>query len=92
MTRGKWLLITGPVLAVLAIGLAIFIAWPTGPRGGLAQSDAIRIARVHAGPQATSVISAEIRENFNTGFAPCPSVVVGSDFQRQLATDMYWCL
>lgn len=68
MTRSKWVLITGSVLAVLVIGLAIIRLWPTGPHGGLSQSDAIRIARTHAGPQATSVISAEIRENFNTGF------------------------
>lgn len=68
MSRSKSVLITGSILAVLVIGLAIIKLWPTGPHGGLSQSDAIRIAQAHAGPQATSVIAAEIRENFNTGF------------------------
>jgi len=60
--------ITGSVIAVLAIGLAIFRLWPTVPHDGLTRADAIRIARTHAGPQATSVISAEIRKDFKTGF------------------------
>lgn len=68
MTRAKWVLTSCSVLAVLVIGLAIVKLWPTVPRGGLSQADAIRIARTHAGPQVTRVISAEIRENFNTGF------------------------
>ena len=68
MTRRKLGLIAGSVIAVLAIGVAIFTLWPAGPHGGLTRADAIRIARTHAGPQATSVISAEIRKDFNTGF------------------------
>ena len=68
VTRGNWVLITGSVIAVVAIGLAIFRLWPTVPHDGLARADAIRIARTHAGPQATSVISAEIRKDFDTGF------------------------
>jgi hypothetical protein len=68
MTEGKWLLISGSLVALLAIGVAIFTLWPSGPHGGLTREDAIRIARTHAGSQATSVISAEIRKDFNTGF------------------------
>ncbi len=68
MTRGKWALLTCSAIALLAIGLAILRLWPTVPNDGLARADAIRIARTHAGPQATTVISAEIRKDFNTGF------------------------
>lgn len=68
MTRHKWVLIAAGLIVVLGIGLATFKLWPTGPHGGLTQADAVRIARTHAGPQATTVISAEIRHDFDTGF------------------------
>ena len=57
------------IIAVAGLAFLTFQLWPRGPQGGLAQTDAIKIAQAHVDQGSTGVRSAELRHDFRTGFA-----------------------
>ena len=57
------------IIAVAGLAFLTFQLWPRGPHGGLAETDAIKIAQAHVDQGSTGVRSAELRHDFRTGFA-----------------------
>jgi hypothetical protein len=67
------ILILGSIVTVLALASLGILAWGQSqaggpPRGGLTRTQAIQAAWDHVDPGAVGVASAEVRQDFNTGF------------------------
>ena len=58
----------GIIVVAVLLGFVGFQLWPRGPHGGVTQSNAINVARAHVDPGSTSIRSAELRQDFHTGF------------------------
>ena len=67
----KRLLAIGIVVVLLAIGSLVVLIWGATqggpPRGGLTRTQAVQAAWNHADRGALSVLSSEVRKDFNTG-------------------------
>ena len=72
MTLRRRAVAAGIIIAAVVLGFVAFQLWPRGPHGGVTQSDAIRVAQAHVGQGSTSIRSAELRQDFHTGFDLAP--------------------
>ncbi len=67
--RSRRLILISAVTGVLAIAaIVVVVLLSQSPGRGLSQDNAVRIARTHVSTAATSVLSTEVRQNFDTGF------------------------
>jgi hypothetical protein len=64
----KRLLVLGGVGLLLSVAVLVLLLWSSPPRGGLTRAQAIQAAWTHVDKGAVAVSSAEVRQNFNTGF------------------------
>jgi len=67
------LVVIGSIVTVLSLASLGILAWGATqgggpPRGGLTRTQAIQAAWDHVDPGAVGVASAEVRQDFNTGF------------------------
>ena len=72
MTIRRPVVAAGIITAAVVIGFVAFQLWSRGPHGGLTQADAIRVAQAHVDQGSTSIRSAELRQDFHTGFDLSP--------------------
>lgn len=67
-SRRRMLLLLGILAVVVAVVTVLGMQSPDSPGRGISRSDAVQLAWLHTGQGALTVRSAEIKQNFQTGF------------------------